>query len=70
MTDRNLEACISTRSYLIWQREGCPIGHDREYWDRARAEIESELRHALEDGGPAFVPPRLDISRRPLRHVA
>jgi hypothetical protein len=28
---------IRERAYHLWQADGCPPGHDREYWERAEA---------------------------------
>ena len=27
---------IRERAYFLWEREGCPVGRDDEYWERAR----------------------------------
>ncbi len=70
MTNKPFDDYISARSYLLWEREGCPVGHDREYWQRACAEVEAELQAALQGNASAFVPPQLPISRRPIRHSA
>lgn len=69
MISKKLAECISARSILIWEREGRPEGLESEIWERARLEIEDELRAAL-DGQAGFVPPRLEISMRPKRHAA
>jgi len=68
MICKRLEACINTRSYLIWEREGRVPGHEREHWARARAEIEQELLAALEGITTDFVPPAFQISQRPVRY--
>ncbi len=75
------EDFIRLRSYLIWQREGCPQGKALDHWLRAKAELEAEL-HATTTlntqlgAGPllrkplAFVMPRVLISSPPCRSVA
>ncbi|MGB8364463.1 MAG: DUF2934 domain-containing protein [Rhizomicrobium sp.] len=75
------EDLIRQRSYLIWQREGCPHGNALEHWFRAKAELEAEL-HAtatfngqMRIGSPlrkplTFVMPRVPISSPPCRSVA
>jgi hypothetical protein len=65
--DRRPLDCISVRSQQIWEREGRPSGHESEFMDRARAEIEAEWRVALHDETGAVVPPHLPISQRPVR---
>lgn len=67
--DRNqLEKRIAARSHQTW--EGKPSGRDRDYWARARAEIEAEWRTALYDETSPIVPSQLPISQRPTRHHA
>lgn len=70
MSNRALEECITARSHAIWEREGRPAGHENDYWERARREIEREMHAALEGRETDFVPPRLEISRRPIRYHA
>lgn len=70
MNNKQLEECISARSHAIWEREGRPSGHENDYLERARAEIEREMHAALEGRNNDFVPPRLHISQRPVRHHA
>jgi hypothetical protein len=70
MTNKQFDEYISARSYRLWEREGRPAGHDREYWRRACAEVEAELYDALQGHGSAFVPPQLPISQRPIRYSA
>ncbi len=75
------EEIIRLRSYLIWQREGCPQGGALDHWLRAKAELEAEqqttttLDAHLRLGQPllklpAFVMPRVPISSPPRRSVA
>lgn len=73
------EESIRVRSYLIWEREGCPSGTALDHWLRARAELEAELQAPLDaphNAGPplrkplAFVVPRLPISAPPCRSIA
>jgi hypothetical protein len=33
---------IRARAHEIWEREGRPVGREREHWDRAVQEIEAE----------------------------
>ncbi|MBU6297295.1 MAG: DUF2934 domain-containing protein [Alphaproteobacteria bacterium] len=66
---------IRVRSYLIWEREGCPEGKSAEHWLRAKAELEAEFeakwRAASMDGASTtFVLPLLPISSRPSRTVS
>ncbi len=42
------EEAIRIRSYLIWQKEGCPDGKALEHWLRAIAELEIEARPPLQ----------------------
>lgn len=30
---------VQLRSYMIWEREGRPMGRDQEHWFRAQAEL-------------------------------
>ncbi len=32
---------IRERAYCLWEEEGCPHGRDREYWQRAEAEMQA-----------------------------
>lgn len=66
---------IRTRSYLIWEREGCQDGKSEEYWLRAKAELEAELEadwHAasMEGETTTFVLPVLPISTPPSRSIS
>jgi hypothetical protein len=66
---------IRTRSYHLWEREGCQPGKSEEYWLRAKAELEAELEaswHAasMEGETTTFVLPLLPISTPPSRSVA
>jgi len=66
---------IRTRSYLIWEREGCPEGKAREHWLRAKAELEAEFEAdwraaSLEGESTTFVLPLLPISSPPSRSVS
>lgn len=70
MNSKQLDDCISARSHALWEREGRPSGLESEYWERARVEIEREMRAALEGADTDFVPPRLHISQPPVRHPA
>ncbi|WP_421998554.1 DUF2934 domain-containing protein [Reyranella sp.] len=38
------EDAIRLRSYLIWQRSGCPEGKSHEHWLQAERELEAEHR--------------------------
>ncbi len=33
------DEAIRERAYHIWQREGCPHGHDFEHWVQAQVEL-------------------------------
>lgn len=70
MHGKQVEDCISARSYALWEREGREPGREEEYRERARLEVEHELRLALEGDSTVFVPPHLSISRRPIRRSA
>jgi hypothetical protein len=66
---------IRTRSYLIWEREGCQDGKADEYWGRAKAELDAELEakwHAasMEGKTTAFVLPVLPITTPPVKSVS
>lgn len=66
---------IRTRSYLIWEREGCLNGKSEEYWQRAKAELEAELEAnwqaaSMEGETTAFVLPVLPISTPPAKSVS
>jgi len=69
---------IQTRSYLLWEREGCQHGKSEEYWLRAKTELEAEAKQKVEAasmasvGGEstAFVLPVLPISTPPAKSVA
>jgi len=66
---------ISVRSYLIWEREGCQLGKDQEYWLRAKTELEAELEAnwqaaSMEGETTAFVLPVLPISTPPAKTVS
>jgi hypothetical protein len=66
---------IRTRSYLLWERDGCRDGNAEEYWQRAKAELEAELEanwHAasMEGETTAFVLPVLPIATPPVKSVA
>ena len=66
---------IRTRSYLIWEREGCQDGKSHEYWLRAKSELEAELEanwHAasMEGETTAFVLPVLPIATPPIKLVS
>jgi hypothetical protein len=38
---------IRERAYQIWLSEGQPIGRDAEHWDRARQQIEREIKEGI-----------------------
>jgi hypothetical protein len=66
------EQLIRIRSYLLWERDGCPYGRSEEYWFRAKCEIDEEIERqwraiGLEIDVEPIVPPRPPISKRPLR---
>lgn len=67
-----LEEAVRLRSYLIWEREGCPRGKECDHWRRAQEELEAELDH----GGPpplkatTVVMPRVRVSTRPNKIVS
>ena len=53
--DSNLsEDAIRLRSYLIWQRGGCPQGSALDHWLCAKAELEADAG----DGNYRFAPAR------------
>jgi hypothetical protein len=61
------EEAIRMRSYLIWQRAGCPDGKALEHWLRAKDELEAEDRPPLQQSYECewVVMPRLPILRPP-----
>ncbi len=66
-----LEDAIRLRSYLIWEREGCPKGRECDHWLRAEAQIYSELRAVPPlRRATSIVVPRMPISRPPRRSVS
>jgi hypothetical protein len=50
MTDDEIEQ-VRERAYRLWEEAGRPTGHDEEFWERAKREIEKE------SGGERRVPP-------------
>ena len=69
------EEQIRIRSYLIWEREGCPEGKSEEHWLRAKTELEAEFEAnwraaSMEGETTTFVLPLLPISTPPSRSVA
>ncbi len=47
---------IRERAHCIWEREGRPVGRDREHWEMARVELaEEKMREAVSqpDAGDA-----------------
>jgi DUF2934 family protein len=36
---------IATCAYLIWEREGCPLGRDQEIWQQAETQLRATLAH-------------------------
>jgi hypothetical protein len=70
------EEVIRKRSYLIWQRLGCPHGRSLQHWLEARAELERELEQS--DFPPVIfscdrnhdVVPHAHVSPRPLHMTA
>lgn len=69
---------IRTRSYLLWEREGCQNGKSEEYWLRAKIELESESKLKVQQASMAtvdgetteFVLPVLPISTPPAKSVS
>lgn len=69
---------IRTRSYLLWEQEGCQDGKSEEYWQRAKAELEVEFEEKIlaasmaSVGGETtdFVLPVLPISTPPSKSVS
>jgi hypothetical protein len=48
-----LQPKIELRAYEIWVHEGCPEGHDLEYWLRAETEIVGESAEPETTGAAA-----------------
>ena len=42
------EAAIRERSYLIWEREGCPEGRAWDHWFRAEAELRAGVDNVVD----------------------
>ncbi|GAA0554646.1 hypothetical protein FHS83_001769 [Rhizomicrobium palustre] len=69
---------IRTRSYLLWESEGCQHGKDAEYWLRAKEELEREAAAKVQEASMAsmggestdFVLPVLPISTPPAKSVS
>ena len=38
----DVETQVRERAYLLWKKEGCPDGRDREFRERARLLLEAE----------------------------
>jgi hypothetical protein len=38
---------IRERAYQIWLSEGQPIGRDADHWERARQQIEREIKNGV-----------------------
>jgi hypothetical protein len=64
------EDAIRQRSYLIWEREGCPEGKADEHWRRAKAELEAEFHELISAGWRRVSLPRLPISQPPQRVIS
>jgi len=60
---------IRLRSYLIWEKAGCPDGKALEHWQHARDELEVEFAALLSrfDDCERTVVPRVPIRRPPQR---
>lgn len=58
---------IRARSTAIWEREGCKPGGAKQYWQRARMEIDEEWRAVLAGERTDVVPPHLTVSPPPIR---
>lgn len=63
------EEAIRLRSYLIWEKAGCPDGRALEHWQQAREELEAESAacvFSLEDCQRRVIPrpPILNPPRR------
>lgn len=39
---------IRERAFHIWISEGRPLGHDAEHWERARQQIEREMKEGAQ----------------------
>lgn len=39
---RDLRSRIEERAYMLWRDDGCPAGHDVDYWLRAEQELLDE----------------------------
>ena len=74
MADSNVdwsENAIRLRSYLIWQKQGCPMGQELSHWLQAKAELEAELRAGDCTSAPlSLVMPRVPISVPPNRRIS
>ncbi len=65
------EDAIRLRSYLIWQKDGCPVGQEVSHWLQAKAELEAELRAGDCTRAPLnVVMPRVPISVPPNRRIS
>ena len=62
---------IRTRSYLLWEGAGRPQGRDMEFWFRAKAQLEVELRAPGSCQRPRlYVVPSVSVSSPPRKTVA
>jgi hypothetical protein len=66
------EDAIRSRSFLIWQQEGCPDGKALEHWTYAKAQLEAEHIASLLQSGELLrtVIARPPISQRPQRAIS
>ena len=66
------EDTIRSRSFLIWQQEGCPEGKAPEHWARAKAQLAAEQMSSdfQADERWRIVMARPPISRRPQRAIS
>lgn len=64
------EEWIRARSHAIWEQEGRSDGRAAEHWARAEKEIEAEWKATMEGEPTQFVPPRPQVSERPIKRAA
>jgi len=57
------EERIRRRAYYLWQKDDCPDGHDKEYWERA------EFLIRMEDSGGAGQRPNPMTQNEPIPGV-
>jgi hypothetical protein len=65
------EEWVKVAAYYIWQKEGCPFGHDIKHWNLAKSELASMSQSRTKSAKPRRELPTLKrktptaLKRRP-----